>query len=240
MAFAPDINEKLARARSDIRMGVPVVMVAPSGEGSLVLAVETIDAARLAELRALSPLAVIAITDHRAETLKARAYDGDLARICLPPDATLSWVRGIADPADDLRSPMKGPLRSEREGSAELHRAGIALAKAARLLPAVLVAPLSNPEAFATKNNLTLLPAQAALDEGLTPLHRVISAHLPLDVFELENLLLDRPLPFPDAGPLSVDLIEARGFLIDVDGDPAGQVGLSGRRGNNTDGVQKP
>ena len=130
MAFAPDINEKLARARADIRMGVPVVLVAPSGDGSLVLAAETIDAARLAELRALSPLAVIAITDHRAETLKARAYDGDLARIMLPPDATLAWVRGIADPADDLRSPMKGPLRSEREGRADLHRAGIALVKA--------------------------------------------------------------------------------------------------------------
>ena len=193
MAFAPDITEKLARARSDIRIGVPVVLVALSGEGSLVLAAETIDAARLAELRALSPLAVIAITDHRAETLKARAYDGDLARIALPPDATLSWVRGIADPADDLRSPMKGPLRSEREGNADLHRAGIALAKAARLLPAVLVAPLSNPEAFGTENNLTLLPAQAALDEGLTPLHPVISARLPLDVSEAGRLHIFRP-----------------------------------------------
>ena len=193
MAFAPDINEKLARARADIRMGVPVVLVAPSGDGSLVLAAETIDAARLAELRALSPLAVIAITDHRAETLKARAYDGDLARIMLPPDATLAWVRGIADPADDLRSPMKGPLRSEREGRADLHRAGIALVKAARLLPAVLVAPLSNPEAFAADNNLTLLPAQAALDEGLTPLHPVISARLPLDVSEAGRLHIFRP-----------------------------------------------
>ncbi len=193
MAFAPDITEKLARARSDIRMGVPVVLVSASGAGSLILAAETVDAARLAELRALAPTSVIAITDHRAETLKARAYDGDLARILLPPDATLAWVRGIADPADDLRSPMKGPLRSEREGSAELHRAGIALAKAARLLPAVLAAPLSNPEGFATENNLTLLPGQAALDEGLTPLHPVISARLPLDVSEAGRLHIFRP-----------------------------------------------
>jgi len=193
MAFAPDITEKLARARSDLRMGVPVVLVGPSGEGSLVLAAETVDAARLAELRALAPQSVIAITDHRAETLKARAYDGDLARICLPPDASLTWVRGIADPADDLRSPMKGPLKSAREGSADLHRAGIALAKAARLLPAVLVAPLGDPARFASDNNLTLLPAQAVLDEGLTPLHPVISARLPLDVSEAGRLHIFRP-----------------------------------------------
>ena len=193
MAFAPDITEKLARARSDLRMGVPVVLVGPSGEGSLVLAAETVDAARLSELRALAPNAVIAITDHRAETLKARAYDGDLARICLPPDASLTWVRGIADPADDLRSPMKGPLKSAREGRADLHRAGIALAKAARLLPAVLVAPLGDPARFASDNNLTLLPAQAVLDEGLTPLHPVISARLPLDVSEAGRLHIFRP-----------------------------------------------
>ena len=189
MAFAPDITERLARARADLRMGVPVVL----DGGALVLAAETLDAARLADLRTLGGQAVLAVTGRRAETLKARAYDGDIARIVLPPDATLNWVRAIADPADDLRAPMKGPLQSARDGSADLHRAAIAMAKAARLLPAALVLTLDDAAGFAARNNLTLVPAAAALDTGLSPLNPIISARLPLDVSEAGRLHIFRP-----------------------------------------------
>ena len=114
MAFAPTIIERLARAHADLRMGVPVVL---SGKTSvLVLAAETLDTARLSDLLALGGTPVLTITSRRATTLKARAYDGDLARIVLPKDASLTWVQSIADPADDLRVPMKGPLTSARTG----------------------------------------------------------------------------------------------------------------------------
>ncbi len=192
MSFAPDITERLARARADLRMGVPVVMEKGS-QGALVLAAETLDAARLADLRALGGAPSLAITGWRAETLKARAYDGDLARIALPPDATLAWVLSVADPADDLRAPMKGPLRSLREGSADLHRAAIALTKAARLLPAALVVPLPDAEVFAARHDLTRVPASAVLDDGLSPLRPIISARLPLDVSEAGRLHIFRP-----------------------------------------------
>ena len=47
MAFAPTIIERLARARADLRMGVPVVL---SGETSvLVMATETLNAERKTE-----------------------------------------------------------------------------------------------------------------------------------------------------------------------------------------------
>ncbi|HEV8035158.1 GTP cyclohydrolase II [Yoonia sp.] len=189
MAFGPDITERLARARADLRMGVPVVLEG----GALVLAAETLDAARLADLRALGGPAVLAVTGRRAETLKARAYDGDIARIVLPPDATINWVRTVADPADDLRAPMKGPLKTLRDGAADLHRAAIAMVKAARLLPAAVVLPLENAAAFASQNNLTLIPADAALDTGLSPLHPIISARLPLEVSEAGRLHIFRP-----------------------------------------------
>jgi GTP cyclohydrolase II len=189
MGFAPDITERLARARADLRMGVPVVL----DGGALVLAAETLDAARLADVRALGGQTVLAVTGRRAETLKARAYDGDIARIVLPADATLNWVRSIADPADDLRAPMKGPLRTAREGAAELHRAAIAMVKAARLLPAAIVLPLEDAAAFAVQNNLTLVPADAALDTGLSPLNPIISARLPLEVSEAGRLHIFRP-----------------------------------------------
>lgn len=189
MGFAPDITERLARARADLRMGVPVVLEG----GALVLAAETLDAARLADLRTLGGQAVLAVTDWRAETLKARAYDGDIARIVLPPDATLNWVRAIADPADDLRAPMKGPLHTLRDGSADLHRAAIAMVKAARLLPAAVLLQLDDAAGFARQNNLTLIPEDAALDTGLSPLNPIISARLPLDVSEAGRLHIFRP-----------------------------------------------
>jgi GTP cyclohydrolase II len=36
---------------------------------------------------------VLALTARRADTLKARAYDGDLARVMLPAGGLLTWVR---------------------------------------------------------------------------------------------------------------------------------------------------
>lgn len=189
MSFAPDITERLARARADLRMGVPVVLA----EGALVLSAETLDAARLADLRALSGSAVLAVTVWRAETLKARVYDGDIARIVLPEDASLSLVRSLADPADDLRSPMKGPLTTQRDGSADLHRAAIRLCKAARLLPAALVLLLDRPAEFAATHDLTLVPMSGVLDDALSPLRPVISARLPLEVSEAGRLHIFRP-----------------------------------------------
>lgn len=189
MTFAPDITERLARARADLRMGVPVVL----DGGAVMMAAETVDAARLAHLRGLGAAPVLAITGWRAETLKAVAYDGDLARIVLPDDVTLKWVRAIADPADDLNSPMKGPLRCARGGDASLHRAAIALTKAARLLPAAIVFEVADPEGFAAEHALTIVSAKVALDTGLSPLHPIISARLPLDVSEAGRLHIFRP-----------------------------------------------
>jgi GTP cyclohydrolase II len=192
MTLAPDITERTARARADLRMGVPVVLTDDTAGGAVVLAAETADPARLAQIRAMGR-PVLAMTSWRAETLHARAYDGDLARIILPADASLAWIRALADPADDLRSPMKGPLRTEREGPADLHRAAIRLAKAARLLPAAIVLPVANAQGFATAHDLTRVPVTHALHTDLSPLTPIISARLPLDVSEAGRLHIFRP-----------------------------------------------
>lgn len=189
MTFAPDVTERLARARADLRMGVPVVL----DGGAVMMAAETVDAARLAHLRTLGGAPVLAITGWRAQTLKAAAYDGDLARVLLPSDVTLKWVRAIADPADDLNSPMKGPLRCARDGDAGMHRAAIALTKAARLLPAAIVLEVADPVGFAAEHCLTIVSAKAALDTGLSPLNAIISARLPLEVSEAGRLHIFRP-----------------------------------------------
>jgi len=188
MSFSPDITERLARARADLRMGVPVVLEG----GALILAAETLDATRLEALRAIGE-PVLAITRWRADTLKARAYDGDMARVQVPADATLGWVRAVADPADDLRSPMKGPLISARGGRAELHRAAIMLAKSARLLPAVVVVDIADPASFAVTHNLTIVPEDAAVDTALSPMREIVQARLPLEVSEAGRLHIFRP-----------------------------------------------
>ncbi|HKL55582.1 MAG: GTP cyclohydrolase II [Roseovarius sp.] len=194
MTLAPDLTETLARARADLRMGVPVVLETAQG-AALVLAAETLDLQRLADLRALGGQPVLAISARRAATLKARAYDGDIARVALPPDATLAWVLGVADPADDLKTPMKGPLLTVRDGTADPHRLALELVKSARLLPAALLLELDAPETFAARHRLTAVPATEAraLIAETSPLHPVVSARLPLEVSEAGRLHIFRP-----------------------------------------------
>ena len=194
MSFAPDVTEIIARARADLRMGVPVVLTA-NGQGVLMMAVETVEAQRLADLRALGGQPVLAITARRAETLKARVYDGDVARIAVPDGVPCDWLHSIADPADDMSNPMKGPLKTLREGSADLHRVAIALAKSARLLPAALMLEVSNPAGFAAANMLTTVPADLAgplLLQSPQP-HPVVSARLPVEASEAGRLHIYRP-----------------------------------------------
>jgi len=127
MSLSPTALERLNRARADLRMGLPVALV-HGGKGALAVAAEGLQPDRLAALRDLGA-PVVVLTAHRAQTLKARVYDGDLTRITLPNDADTRWVRALADPAGDLANPMKGPLTSQRNGPADLHRAAIRLAK---------------------------------------------------------------------------------------------------------------
>ncbi len=193
MTLAPDITDLLARARSDLRMGVPIVL--GGAHGLLVLAVESLGAERLADVIALSTEADLVLTGRRAATLKARAYDGDVARVALPKDATLRWVQAVADPADDLSHPMKGPLVTRREGDPTLHRLAVTLAKSARLLPAVIVAPLTEVRAFAADHALTLIdPVAAAPRLGASVVFdSVVSARVPLRAAQNARLHVFRP-----------------------------------------------
>lgn len=189
MSLIPDDTERLSRARADLRIGLPVVLK-DQDRLTLVLAVETLSPERFRGLTVLGGTPHLAITARRAETLKARAYDGDLARIVLPGDADLNWLNAVSDPADDLRAPMKGPLIALRDGPADLDRLSLRILKSARLLPAALnLAVATVPE------GLTVLDAVATrrvLDTA-SPLHPVISARVPLAAAENSRLHVFRP-----------------------------------------------
>ncbi len=198
MTLAPSTLELMSRARADLRMGLGVVLVDDGGTGALVLSAETLGSDRLAAARALGQ-PVVALTARRAETLKARAYDGDVARVRLPADAGRAWVTALADPAGDLATPMKGPLVSDRPddnaGGADLHRAAIRLCKSARLLPAALVVIVDRPGELALDAGLTLLPAPEVLrlSRLSSPHAAVIDARLPMEVSEAGRLHVFRP-----------------------------------------------
>ncbi|MDM7458560.1 MAG: GTP cyclohydrolase II, partial [Paracoccus sp. (in: a-proteobacteria)] len=164
-------------------LGLPVVI------GShLAAAVETLSPARLADMTALGQ-PVLALTDRRAETLKARAYDPGLARIQVPGQADLAWLRALADPAGDLMTPLKGPLRTLRGGETDDHRAALALAKSAQLLPAILMVPAAPLEGLTRLATAPLL-AQLAQEAVLAP---VVAARVPLAAAERSRLHVFRP-----------------------------------------------
>ncbi|MEM6578579.1 MAG: GTP cyclohydrolase II [Pseudomonadota bacterium] len=193
MSLIPNNTERLARARTDLQMGVPVVL-RDGADAALVMAAETLAQVRLDDLRALPGRPALTITSRRAETLKARAYDGDLARVLLPADADAGWVRCVADPARDLDSPMKGPLATEREGTADLHRIAVDLVKSARLLPAAIVLT-GAPETFAGIVDLTTLLAKrtAQLLGDMASLSLVAAARVPLSVSQAGRVHVFRP-----------------------------------------------
>lgn len=192
MSLMPTQTERLARARGDLRLGLPVVLTG-QGQAMLAVAVEALTTDRLADLRALGPLD-LTLTARRAETLKAAAYDGDLARIAVPADADLRWLLAVADPADDLRVPMKGPLHARRDGTAALHRIALSLAKSAQLLPAAVLVAVPNGASFAHEHGLTLLAEVECTDlDRLAPFAPVISARLPMVASQAGRVHIFRP-----------------------------------------------
>ncbi|MDD9921990.1 MAG: GTP cyclohydrolase II [Boseongicola sp.] len=189
MSLLPNLNDRIARARTDLRLGLPVVL-RDGQHTALVFAAEGLDDERLSEAREFGPLEMV-VTSWRARTLQIRVYDGDIARIEVPEDATALWVSCIADPKDDLRHAMKGPFKPVRGGSTIIQETAVNLIKSAWLLPAAITI-------FTDRNlpdGLTILDAQEtheALDAPVA--HRnVVSGRVPMQVSEAGRVHVFRP-----------------------------------------------
>lgn len=182
--LTPKPGEVVQRVLADLRIGLPVV-IANGETGILALAVETASDDRMQWISKQKG-AVVAITDRRARTLKGRVYDEDISRIRIPGDARPSWLRSIADPSSDLDYPMKGPLIAERTGDPGPFRRAVYLARSARLLPAIVGAPVADPALAAKSNRLTLVgPEHAAGCFRDTPrISCLATARLPLEACE--------------------------------------------------------
>jgi GTP cyclohydrolase II len=183
--------EQVARVRSDLRMGVAVVLCA-GDEQWMAASTETITPARFTAMRAMGQIE-LAITDWRAITLSTWATDGDVARFSLPVDQGLDWVRSVADPSDDLSNPLKGPFTPVFGGSADAHRAALGICKMAHLLPSAILVNVSGQDLCGLDAVDLDLITQAMADPQ-NQLTEVSVANVPLRVSHASRVHVFRPL----------------------------------------------
>jgi len=172
------------RAASELRRGTPVLLRGPDGP-LLVAAAETVSARGLSELAAgaRSP-AVLLLAPVRAAAVLHRPVpqagaEADVVALRLPAGLMdPATLRSLADPTAERLLPVE----PERTATPPLALAAIALAKLARLLPALVVAPAR--EAAAARLDLLSVEAAQVLSyatEAPASLTRVAEARVPLE-----------------------------------------------------------
>ncbi len=192
MSLKLTFDEQIARMRADLRMGVPVV-ICNGPEKWLAAAAETLSADRLADFRALGCALELAVTDLRATSLRIFQTEEDVVRLRIPGDAPIEWVRSLSDPADDLENPLDGPFE-QIGGGGDIHRAAIALAKQARLLPSVVILQVTSDLEGATEglHCADISELRTAIHDS-SPLSLVSSARVPLRVSHDAKVHVFRP-----------------------------------------------
>ena len=151
----------VARAIDALRRGWPVAI-----DGLACLAVETADEVALADFDSPDP-ADLLISGHRAVTLKLanqrEAVPTGPVRIARTGWMDLAEAVAIADPALDLKSPLKGPFRTVALGDQDSAAAAIALARRAGLLPALFVGGNGTDAAAVSAAAIAEYDSQASL-----------------------------------------------------------------------------
>jgi GTP cyclohydrolase II len=191
MSIGLTASEKIARVRSDFRMGVSVVLCS-GDEQWMVGPAETITFSRFVGMRAMGQME-LAITDWRAQTLSTWATDGDVARLAVPQDQGLDWVRSVSDPSDDLSNPLKGPFTPIFGGAADVHRAALAICKMAHLLPSVVVVNVSNQD-LCGLDRIDLDLITDTINNPVNQLSEISAAAVPIKVSNASRVHVFRPL----------------------------------------------
>ena len=173
------------RAVSDLRRGTPVLLRSPAGV-LVVAAAETVGAEGLRQLRAVAVAApVLLLSPVRAATVLARPVplaapeDGAVALRLAAAMMAPGPLRGLADPTAETLLPEM----PERVAVPVLAPQALALAKLARLLPALVAAPAADAVAAALQglNTLSSADIDAYPPSAATTLHQVAEARVPLE-----------------------------------------------------------
>jgi len=185
------------RAAAEFRRGTPVLL---QGEQTLVaLAAETASAGGLREMAALASVPpVLLVSPVRASAILRRTIpEGSAVALRTAGLLDPETLRGLADPTAEQLLPEPPLLATSPAGAG----AALALAKIARLLPAVLAAP-ARPDAAKRSAELALLTVPRAEilshpDAEAARLARVAEARVPLAEAPDARVVLFRA---PDAG----------------------------------------
>jgi len=202
--LAASAAHRVERAAGELRRGRPVLLrAARAGESAVVLSAETASGAVLDAFAEMLGRPMLALTHHRARTLKIRLYTPDVVCIGVPEDASMDAIRAIADPTFDLARPLKGPFDTARGPLPESAGAAVKLAKLAGLLPAALLFPVKAGirKRLVLDDGLSEVPVAAigAFDaDAARTLGLAMRARVPLVGAENAELAAFRPR---DGGP---------------------------------------
>jgi GTP cyclohydrolase II len=201
---SPVINASLAlieidRAITDLRRG-GLVIVTDGAQTILVQAAEAITAECLARFAALAGPPTLAITRRRAAALnliERPSEPGGTTLLALPEGADPRFVRFLADPTE-LAAVSDAVIAAIPVKAGDAIDASVELVKLARLLPATVVAPLSERDAaaLARRESVLVLSAADILDYEATAsrsLRRVAEARVPLADSEATQIIAFRP-----------------------------------------------
>ena len=188
----------VGRAVADLRRGVPVAVLGATG-GLVAMAAELVDGTSVRDLAALTGAApILALTAERAAVLHIPPDGDPTVLLALSSHMDAAAIRTLADPATDLDNPMRGPFR-RAEASGLPAAAAVLLAKHARLLPAILLAPIpatADAAAWARQNDLMAVTAVAVsshAEDAAKSLQQAASAPVPLFGAENTRIVAFRP-----------------------------------------------
>ena len=199
--LAPRSAERVMRLKSDLRLGLPVVLT-HDGEAGLVVAVEPLSEDRYRAAMTSGPGAALLLSAGRAAALGIEIPSDKGSDPLLLPIAQqtgLNVLKAMADPTRSLLCtasilPGLNDLTVLR-GSA-LHAAALALTKSAQLLPALLVLPLTlGHAAEMVMQGLSAMEAHPLLVELSRERvqHPVASARLPMAAHDDGRVHVFRP-----------------------------------------------
>ncbi len=196
------------RAISELRRGRMVAIRGHEGRASLMLAAEAVTDVGLSLLaHAAGSGAALAVTGRRAAVLQLAEAGLHIMLIDAAEDDPLSAdnIRNLADPlseagGDDVRR-LLGTVRVSQTDPFSCEAAAVQMAKMARLLPAAMVAEISDPTAddlaaWAVRHDLFTVDAGDVFQydktaaRSLTP---VSEARVPLENAENTRIIAFRP-----------------------------------------------
>lgn len=180
------------RAIAELRRGGVVAVLGSDGGVVHALAAEAATPDRMAALAALSAAApALAVTGRRARVLGLGADDGGVVRLNAQGGLSAELVAALADPCLAGPRPDLGSVTADPAAAHCAVAQSVALAKLARLLPAVVVA--ENGAAAADQVQVAAADIAAYQVNAARSLRVVSQARVPLAAAENARIIAFRP-----------------------------------------------